>query len=117
MEKFCTKDCVWTQWTDRDNPGEFGDWETIKSWPEDRRCPTGSWPQNVMDIEARRYDKHYMNCVNSNQSPSPQKNNCRISDKAPAYFTGQSFRYYDTTTGFACVNSRQAGDCHDYEAR
>ncbi len=46
------------------------------------------------------------------------KKHFRISDKAPAYFTGQSFRHYDTTTGFACVNEDQTqGGCSDYEAR
>ena len=46
--------CRWQRWVSRDRPSGTGDWEVLSVYPAIGRCPTGTWPDNVKDIEARR---------------------------------------------------------------
>ena len=88
----CPRSCnSWTNWISRDRPTNNGDWELLKNIRSEKRIPSSCKPSA---IEART-----------------------IKGQTPASKTKQRFKYYDATTGFACVNKDNSEQCHDYQVR
>ncbi|XP_060756502.1 cartilage intermediate layer protein 1 isoform X2 [Neoarius graeffei] len=80
-----------TQWFDRDDSNGFGDYETLK---ELRTEYPGKICAKPLAIEVQTLSG------------------------LSALSTGQSFQYYDTANGFACVNRYQENKkCLDYKVR
>lgn len=106
---------------DRDDASATGDWETIRDWPVEGRCnKVGTWPDNVLAIEARRLFS-FVQTFSTTISPYIYIYllDHRVSDKRPPSQTGDVIATYDTKTGFGCANRDQPGGgrCDDYEAR
>ncbi|XP_078584280.1 uncharacterized protein LOC144866630 [Branchiostoma floridae x Branchiostoma japonicum] len=97
--RFCCPDVVpdcpagsWTPWFDRDNPSATGDWETLTPL---RKENPGRICFSPTAVHARV-----------------------ISTQVEASLAGESIHWYDTTTGFACINEEQDDDmCLEYEVR
>ncbi|KAJ8258094.1 hypothetical protein GJAV_G00193100 [Gymnothorax javanicus] len=87
--EFCSK-CR-TRWLDRDNPGLTGDYEILSKF-------------------RKRYSRRIC--------PKPIAIEAQTLSGVPASDTGDSFRIYDATDGFACVNADQRSrKCQDYRVR
>ncbi|XP_078681744.1 uncharacterized protein LOC144916492 [Branchiostoma floridae x Branchiostoma belcheri] len=91
--RFCCQPCMhWTAWYDRDNPSGTGDWETLTDL---RKENPGEICLTPTDIQVRV-----------------------ISTGQDAFLTGETFAFYDVTTGFVCIKDEQDDDtCLDYEVR
>ncbi|XP_078681206.1 uncharacterized protein LOC144916087 isoform X3 [Branchiostoma floridae x Branchiostoma belcheri] len=91
--RFCCPPCThWTAWYDRDNPSGTGDWETLTDL---RKENPGEICLTPTDIQVRV-----------------------ISTGQDAFLTGETFAFYDVTTGFVCIEDEQDDDtCLDYEVR
>ncbi|XP_048860203.1 mucin-5AC-like isoform X3 [Brienomyrus brachyistius] len=90
-----TKECrcaniCWTQWFDRDDPSGVGDFETLQNLRQEN-------PGKICD--------------------APIAIQATTLSGTPASQTGQTFHNYDTTVGFACVNSENKQMCLDYQVR
>ncbi|XP_076129318.1 uncharacterized protein LOC143110324 [Alosa pseudoharengus] len=80
----------WTLWFDLDNPGGYGDWETLTElWKEH----PGQICANPIAIKSRTVDTD-----------------------TPATITGQDFSHYSPTVGFVCKNGPNQR-CQNYKVR
>ncbi|KAJ8258093.1 hypothetical protein GJAV_G00193090 [Gymnothorax javanicus] len=80
-----------TQWFDRDDPSVTGDYEDLSSLLKE-------YPGQI--------------CL------KPIAIEAQTLSGVPASETGESFRSYDATSGFACVNAHQRSrKCQDYRVR
>ncbi|KAL8198536.1 UNVERIFIED_CONTAM: hypothetical protein K2H54_015294 [Gekko kuhli] len=91
LPDFCSAPACRTRWFDRDNPSGVGDFELLS------------------DLR-----KEYPNEV----CPDPLSIEAETLEGTSASQTGQTFKLYNPTEGFACVNEGQAkGFCQDYRVR
>ena len=80
----------WTQWTNRDDPGDTGDWETLSSYGTSDVC------SSPIGVEARMADATMMASIGQSSSV---------------------MTHIDSSLGFWCLNEENQGGCPDYEAR
>ncbi|KAI4802339.1 hypothetical protein KUCAC02_020187 [Chaenocephalus aceratus] len=89
---FCGGGVCWTDWFDRDNPSDSGDWENLINL---RKENPGKICENPLYIEVITTDT-----------------------MTPAISTGEKFQTFNPTQGFVCLNKDQkSGDCRDYKVR
>ncbi|KAI8513398.1 hypothetical protein Bbelb_100370 [Branchiostoma belcheri] len=91
--RFCCPQCTqWTDWYDRDNPSGTGDWETLTDLRKENPGEICLTPTDIqVRVKATGQD---------------------------AFLTGETFEFYDVTTGFICIEDDQDdGTCLDYEVR
>jgi len=86
----CGEGHAWTQFFDRDNPGGYGDYETLSLLLNEN---PGKLCKNPTAIDAR---------LVSNNDP---------------YQSANQVVTISTSYGFQCVNSQNSGQCEDYEVR
>ncbi|XP_060115263.1 uncharacterized protein LOC132587077 [Heteronotia binoei] len=90
-EDFCSVSTCRTRWFDRDDPSGKGDYETL---PDLRK----EYPDEIC--------------------PYPLSIEAETLDGMLASSTGQTFKVFNPTEGFACVNKEQKhGFCRDYRVR
>ncbi|KAK7882742.1 hypothetical protein WMY93_028916 [Mugilogobius chulae] len=90
--EFCREPVCWTDWYDRDDPADTGDWELLSDLKK-------QYPNEICDtplyIDVRTVDTD-----------------------EPITVTGQNWHIYNATEGFACRNQDQVGcKCKDYKVR